>query len=121
LANSLNGLGEGFPIGNRTVGLMCLPRGADGGVEVGPSLGFVLGFVQVADRAEAVGVAVARFGEQDVGSADVLFDARETRGAGDGDAVRANATPAAAVADRLGDDRLDLAALAAGDGVDGAA
>lgn len=51
----------------------------------------------------------------------MLFDARETRGAGDGDAVRANATLAAAVADRLGDDRLDLAALAAGDGVDGAA
>ncbi|MFQ5668330.1 MAG: hypothetical protein ACE5I7_18120 [Candidatus Binatia bacterium] len=31
---------------------------ADGVVELGPCLGFVLGFVQVADGAEAVGVAV---------------------------------------------------------------
>ena len=38
-------------------------------MEVGPLLRLVLGFVQVADGAEAVGVAVAGFRQQDVGGA----------------------------------------------------
>jgi len=47
---------ERLPIGHRAVGLVGLAGLADGGVEVGPLLGFVLGFGQVADGAEAVGV-----------------------------------------------------------------
>lgn len=39
---------------------------ADGGVEFGPLLGFVLGFEEVADGAEAVGVAVADLAAQAV-------------------------------------------------------
>jgi hypothetical protein len=58
-------------------------------VEVTERLRIVFGFVQVIDDAEAVGVAVAGFGEQDVGSGDVFFDACETRGAGGGNGVRA--------------------------------
>jgi len=45
-------LGQGFPVGHRAVGLVALPGGADGGVEVGPGLRLVLGFVQVADGAD---------------------------------------------------------------------
>jgi hypothetical protein len=55
LTGSLGGLGQGSPAGDGAVGLVGFPSGADGGVEVEPLLGFVLGFVQVADRAKAVG------------------------------------------------------------------
>jgi len=54
-------------------------------VEFGPLLGFVFGFEEMADGAEAAGEALAafgrvirqiiQFGQQDVGGTDVLFDA----------------------------------------------
>jgi hypothetical protein len=70
------------------VGLVRLARDTDGDVEVAEFLGLVLGFVEVADGAKAVGVAISRFGEQHVGRPQVFFDALETGGAGDGNAVR---------------------------------
>ena len=54
-------------IGHRSIALIGLVGLTDGGVEVGPHPGLVLGFVKVVDDAEAVGVAVTRFGEQHVG------------------------------------------------------
>jgi len=50
-------LRQGLPVGHRAVSLVRLPGGVEVGVEVGPDLRLVLGFAQVADGAEAVGVA----------------------------------------------------------------
>lgn len=57
---------ERLPIGHHAVRLVFLAGGANGGMKVGKFLRFVLGFVQVADAAEAVDVAVAGLGEEDV-------------------------------------------------------
>jgi len=84
----------GLPVWHGAVGLIRLSGGADGEVEGRPFLRFVLGFVQVADAAEAVGVAFAGFGQQDVGSSEVFLDARDTRSARDGDTVRSGITRA---------------------------
>ena len=46
---------ERLPVRHRTVGLVGLAGLTDGSVEVAEFLGFVLGFVQVADGEEAVG------------------------------------------------------------------
>jgi hypothetical protein len=54
LSNGFGGLGEGFPVGHRAVGLVGFPCGADGGVEGGPLLRFVLGFVQALDTPPGV-------------------------------------------------------------------
>lgn len=57
-------------------------------MEVTELLRLVLGFLQLADGAETLGVAVAGFGEQDVGSAQVFFDTLKAQGAGDRHRVR---------------------------------
>ncbi len=49
---------ERSPIGHRAVGLVGLAGLADGGVKLGPFLRLVLGFEEVAQVAEAVGVAL---------------------------------------------------------------
>ena len=54
-------LGKRFPVGHGAGGLVGFAGFADGGVQGGELLRFVLGFVQVADGAEAVGVAFAGF------------------------------------------------------------
>jgi hypothetical protein len=46
---------EVLEIRHRGGGLVGLACGADGGVKVGPLLGFVLGFEEMADGAEAAG------------------------------------------------------------------
>lgn len=56
LKDGLCRLSKGLPIGNDAVGLVSFAGGAYAGVEVGEFLRFVLGFVQVADGAQAVGV-----------------------------------------------------------------
>ena len=77
------------PIGHHAVALVGLAGLADGGVEVGPFLGLVLGLEEVAHGAEAVGVApcltgrqVAGLGQEDVGCAEVLLDALDGARAG---------------------------------------
>ena len=60
---------EATEIRHLAAGLVSFAGLADGVVEFGPFLGFVLGFEEVADGAEAVGVALAGLGEQDVGGA----------------------------------------------------
>ena len=59
-------LGKRLPIGNGALVLIRLPGLADGGMEVRPFLGVVLGFEEVADGAEVMGVALAGLGWQDV-------------------------------------------------------
>ncbi|MEK6798041.1 MAG: hypothetical protein AABZ12_03680 [Planctomycetota bacterium] len=54
MTNSISNLRERFPIGQRTLCLIRLASGADSGMEIAEFLRFVLGFVQVADGAEAV-------------------------------------------------------------------
>ena len=77
-ANAFDALSEGLPVGHGAAGLVGLTRIADRGVEGGEFLGLVLGFVEVADGAEAVGVAVAGFGEEDVGGAQVFLQTLNT-------------------------------------------
>jgi len=69
--------GKRFPVGQRAVGLVALAGFADGGVDLRPFLRFIFGFEEMADGAEAVGVALAGFGEQDEGSAQVVVWAGE--------------------------------------------
>ena len=49
LTNGLCRLSEGLPVGDSAIGWVGLAGFADGGVETGPLLGLVLGFVQMAD------------------------------------------------------------------------
>ena len=57
-ADGLGRLRQGFPFGHLTIGLTGLPGGADDDVEVGEFLRLAVGFVQVADGADAVGPRV---------------------------------------------------------------
>jgi len=62
---------------------------ADGVVEFGPLLGLVLGFEEVAYGVEAVAVALAGLGEQDIGGSQVFSNALDAAGAGNGFGGRA--------------------------------
>ena len=52
LASVVQELRKVVPRGHRAIGLVALASGADGGVEVGPLLGLVLGLEEVADGEE---------------------------------------------------------------------